>query len=228
MSQVNILVVDDERDILQIIGQFMKRSGFQADLAETVDRAMELMEENAYDIMLTDKNMPDADGRMEGGMTLLRHARADHPDMEVIMITGHATVDTAVEAMKLGAFDYLMKPISLMDLKEKIDRLLDYRRFVNSEDTLNIYRLLHQQILQTLENRDDLPEEKLDQMLRTLGGRIDQVFGLQRHYEVIIQNQADALERIETYATHLQEALPEGSPYGELAEKILQESHKRV
>ena len=79
-----------------------------------------------------------------------------------------------------------------------------------------------------MENRDDLPEEQLGQILRTLGGKIDHLFGLQKEYETIIQTQAEALERIETFAQHLKEALPSDSPYVTAIEKIEEESRKRI
>ncbi len=161
-------------------------------------------------------------------MTLVKYAKEHMPAAEVIMITGYATIETAVEAMRMGAFDYIMKPIPLNDLKEKIERILDYRRFINSGDTLQIYRMLHNQALALLENRDDLPDEQLEKMLRTLGGKIDNLFGLQKEYETIIQTQADALEKIETYIQHLREAIPQDNPYFSLIEKIAEEARKRI
>ena len=228
MPKVNVLVVDDEADILDVIGQFLSKHGYRTDLAASVEDAVDFLQDNDYQIILTDKNMPDSAGRMEGGMTLLRYARTHAPNSEIIMITGHATVDTAVEAMKLGAFDYVMKPIPLQELKEKVDRIVEYRRFINSADALGQYRTLHQQMLQLLQNRDDLPEEQLRATLKLLGGRIDEVFGLQRNYESIIQNQSDALEEIETIAAAMIETLPEDSPYLPMAEKICTSAAKRV
>jgi DNA-binding response OmpR family regulator len=225
---VRILVADDEESILDLLARFMAKLGYQADLAKDVSSAIALMQKNTYDVILTDKNMPDIDGRMEGGMTLVKHVKEHMPATEVIMITGYATIETAVEAMRMGAFDYIMKPIPLNDLKEKIERILDYRRFINSGDTLQIYRMLHNQALALLENRDDLTDAQLEKMLRTLGRKIDNLFGLQKEYESIIQSQAEALENIETFAKHLKEALPEGSPYHEMILKIEAESHKRI
>ena len=88
--------------------------------------------------------------------------------------------------------------------------------------------MLHNQALSLLENRDDLPDEQLEKMLRTLGGKIDNLFGLQKEYETIIQSQADALERIETYVKHLREAIPQDNPYFSMIEKIEEEARKRI
>jgi DNA-binding response OmpR family regulator len=225
---VRILVADDEESILDLLSRFIEKIGYKADIARDVSSAISLIQSHRYDVILTDKNMPDVDGRMEGGMTLVKYVKEHTPASEVIMITGYATIETAVEAMRMGAFDYIMKPIPLNELKTKIERILDYRKFINSGDTLQIYRALHNQALTLLENRDDLPDEQLGQMLRTLGGKIDHLFGLQKEYETIIQTQAEALERIETITQHLKDALPSDSPYISAVEKIEEESHKRI
>ena len=226
--KARILIADDEENILDTLSDFMEGIGYQVDLAESVDRALALMQVNEYDILLTDKNMPDIGGNKEGGMSLLKHAKEHNPLTEVIMITGYATIESAVGAMKLGAFDYVMKPIPLNELKEKIDRVLEYKRFLNSENTLQMYKALHNQLLDLLVNRDDIPEDKLQKILRTLGTKIDHLFGMQKGYEEIIETQSEALEKIESYADHLKEAIPGESPYHALIEKISEESKRRI
>ena len=144
------------------------------------------------------------------------------------MITGYATIDSAVEAMRLGAFDYIMKPIPLEELKAKIDRVLEYKRFVDSESTLQLYRTLHAQVIALLSARNELPEDELRRRLRSLGAKIDHVFGLQKEYETIVQTQSEALERIEGYIEYLKEAIEPGSPYFAVVEKIREESKKRI
>ncbi|MCF8130024.1 MAG: response regulator [Deltaproteobacteria bacterium] len=228
MMKARILVADDEREILDMLFDFMTDLGYQVDLAQNVDDAVALINKNDYDIFLTDKNMPDRNGSREGGMTLLRYAREHAPSTEVIMITGYATVGTAVEAMKLGAFDYIMKPVPLNDLNAKIERVLQYKQFIDSESTLGAYKKLHHQLLELLINREDLPDERLQSLLRSLGGKIDHLFGIQKEYETVIDFQAEALEKIKGYAALLVDAFPEGSPYAELVEKIREESEKRI
>ena len=226
--KARILIADDEKNILDTLSDFMKDIGYHADLAGSVDSALALMQTNEYDILLTDKNMPDTGNNKEGGMRLLKYTKEHSPLTEVIMMTGYATVESAVEAMKLGAFDYVMKPIPLNELKEKIDRVLEYKRFLSSENTLQMYKALHNQLLDLLVNRDDIPEDKLQRILRTLGTKIDHLFGMQKGYEGIIETQAEALEKIEGYADHLKEAIPGESPYYALIEKILEESKRRI
>jgi DNA-binding NtrC family response regulator len=225
---VKILVADDDKQLGDLLVSFLTKFGYLVDLAENVTSALNLLENNPYDIILTDKNMPDSEGNPASGMALLKYAKENMPTAEVIMITGFATVETAVEAMQYGAFDYVMKPIRLEELKEKIERILDYKRFINSENTLQIYRTLHNQVLKLLENKDNLPEDQIQKMLKALGSRIDNVFGMQKEYETIIQTQAEALERIEKYALHLKDTVPEDSPYYPLIEKIFDDSKKRI
>lgn len=222
-----ILVVDDEKEILETLADFMKGT-YEADFSETVSSALALLKQNPYDIVLLDKNMPYGGNDKEGGMSLLKYVKENLPGTEVIMMTGYATVESAVEAMKLGAFDYITKPVSLNDVKQKIERILDYNRFINSEHTLRTYKILHNQILDLLVNLNDLPEEQIEKTLRALGARIDQVFGLQKDYESIIETQAGALEKIEGYIEHLKDAVPEESPYYVLIEKIKSESRRRI
>jgi DNA-binding response OmpR family regulator len=225
---VRILIADDELPILELLSEFITKLGYQADTAQDVDTAIDLLKANPYDIVLTDKNMPGPKGNLEGGMALLRWLKENANQTEVIMMTGYATIETAVEAMKLGAFDYIMKPIPLDELKQKLERLIRYRSFINSENTLEIYRTLHQQMLVLLENRKGLPEDQVRLMLKNLGSRIDNVFGLQRQYESILQHQTEALERIEEYAKVLRDGLPPDSPYQEVVTKISEEAQKRV
>ncbi|MDY6880297.1 MAG: response regulator [Desulfatiglans sp.] len=226
--KIKILVADDERDILNLIESFLTKKGYYIDTAESLDAAIALINEKEYDIILTDKNMPDSGGGMEGGMGLLRYAGENIPSAEVIVITGHGTIETAVEAMKLGAFDYITKPIPLEELNAKIERVLEYKRFIQSDNTIQSYKILHNQVLDMLENRGNIPEDEVQQTLKSLGARIDQVFGTQKEYETIIDTQAQTLEKIRKYARALKESVPQKSPYYELVEKIHKEAQKHI
>ncbi|NNG01887.1 MAG: response regulator [Desulfobacteraceae bacterium] len=226
--EAKILIADDEEQIRELLSMYLERFNYQIDTAANASEALALMDDVTYDIILTDKNMPDADGNIEGGMEILRYVNETKPDTEAIMITGYATVETAVEAMKLGAIDYIMKPIPLEELKAKIDRVLEYQKFINSEHTLKLYRNLQGQVLDILGRQDDIPEEEMHKKLRTLGSRIDQIFGLQKEYEKIIQSQSDALKNIESMVAYLSEAIPSDSPYFDVIDKIKSETEKRI
>jgi len=223
-----VLVVDDEDDIRNLIARSLEAESYSVDTVGSVEAALDLMESNPYDVLITDKNLPDADGAKEGGMNLLRYSRKAFPRTEVIMMTGYSSVETAIEAIKLGAFDYLTKPFSLEDLREKIDRIMNYRSFLNSENALETYRTLHNELLSLLENRDNLPEEELHKLLKLLGSRIDQVFGAQKEWERIIQLQSEALRNIEAYAEELKKVIPRKDQAYHLVRKIYGEASKRI
>ncbi len=119
-----VLIVDDEEGIRSFIAAVLEGEGLRVELAEDGSQAASKLARKSYHLMITDLKMPGLDG-----MSLLRKARADQPEMEVIVLTAHGTVNSAVEAMKLGAFDYLTKPLSSPDeLRLGVSRALERRR----------------------------------------------------------------------------------------------------
>ncbi len=117
-SQVTALVVDDEQHVLETCSAVAESCGLQAVTAATTGRAMELLEQRPVDIVITDLKVPET-----GGLELLKHVRGNHPQAVVIILTQYGTVDTAVEAMRLGASDYLTKPFHIEELKNKLTLL---------------------------------------------------------------------------------------------------------
>lgn len=121
----NILVVDDERNIRNFLVFALGEEGHSTTEAADAVEALALLRERAFDLVITDLRMPGA----LGGMDLLRSIQNDQPDVEVIVLTAHGSVDSAVEAMKLGAFDYLQKPVSSpAELRLLAGRALEHRR----------------------------------------------------------------------------------------------------
>ena len=226
--KAKILVVDDDPQIRDLLTTFLERSGYETETAVSAQSAIARLQAGEYDVILTDKNMPDGSGDAEAGMILLKYVKENVPSSEVIMITGFATIETAIEAMKMGAFDYIMKPVPLDELLQKIERILEYKKFINSENNLQIYRTLHNQILDQLKNNSNLPEDQVQRLLKIIGGRIDSVFGMQKEYEAIIQMQTETLKKIQGYTELLDGVIPEGNPYREIVEKIRIEAAKHV
>jgi len=125
-----ILVVDDERGLREFLAEALEEDGHSTQMAADGMEAASLLMERAFDLMLTDLRMP---GQMDG-ISLLRRAKEEQPEMEVIVLTAHGSVETAVEAMKLGAFDYLQKPIgSPAELSLLTSRALEHKRLVTHE-----------------------------------------------------------------------------------------------
>lgn len=228
MSSMRILVVDDEEVICELIANYLEQCGHVAQKAHSVAAARKLLEANPYDVLITDKNMPEGDESKEGGIGLLRYSKQQRPETEVIIMTGYGTIETAVEAMRLGAFDYVTKPFKMEELKEKIDRIAEYKQFLSNEHSLQVYRIIHKEMLELLENKVDLPEEELNMLLKSLGRRIDYLFGAQKEWEKIITVQREALENIAHCADELEAQLPESDPARALVRMIALEARKRV
>jgi DNA-binding NtrC family response regulator len=115
-----ILIVDDERIALRNLEHVLAREGYETVATQSGRHALELVDTQPFDLVLTDLKMDKVDG-----MQLLQHCKARHPDLEVIMITGFATLETAVEAMKIGAFHYIAKPFRLDEVRQTVAEALE-------------------------------------------------------------------------------------------------------
>lgn len=120
-----ILIIDDEPKMTQILKRVLGREGYDVDITHDPEKAVGYLRETKYDVILSDLKMPKM-----SGMEILKHAITLQKDADFIMMTAYATVQSAVEAMKLGAFDYLIKPFSMDDLKQLLKRLLESREIV--------------------------------------------------------------------------------------------------
>ena len=128
-----ILVVDDDDSIRDVIVASLDQLPCEISTANSVLTAIEAIENKEFDLVITDKNMPHQDNEKEGGMAILKHIKENSPSTEMMVMTGFATVESAIEALKLGAFDYLLKPFSVEYLIEKVKRLIEYRAFINPQ-----------------------------------------------------------------------------------------------
>jgi len=131
MEGGKILVVDDDLSLRQFLSIMLKRAGYQCRAATRGEEAIELMEEDPADVVVTDLNMEGLDG-----MGVLRRLQADWPDTEVVMITAYATTENAVAAMKEGAFDYVVKPFNVDELKMILKKAFEKRALSQENQTL--------------------------------------------------------------------------------------------
>ncbi len=122
-TAARILVVDDEKLIRWSVGERLQRSGYEVVSAETGEEALERVASSAPDLMLLDVRLPGIDG-----LTTLRRALAIRPEVSVLMMSAHSTVDIAVEAMKHGAIDFLVKPFPFQSLDAAVERALSTAR----------------------------------------------------------------------------------------------------
>lgn len=118
-----LLVVDDEEIALNNLRHVLKKEGYGVTTSQSGPRALHLLDERAFDLILTDLKMAKVDG-----MQILRKAKELHPDTEVIMITGYATVDSAIEAMKAGAYHYVAKPYKFEEVRKVVGEALEKTR----------------------------------------------------------------------------------------------------
>lgn len=115
-DSTEVLLVDDEKDFVETLAKRLKTREFKVDFTLSGDEAVKWLEKRDTDVVVLDVRMPGMDG-----IETLREIKRIKPLVEVIMLTGHATVETAIEGMKLGAYDYLMKPTDMNDLVDKIN-----------------------------------------------------------------------------------------------------------
>jgi DNA-binding NtrC family response regulator len=137
MSKQRILIVDDEPSARSGLAELVSKWNFRTDSAENGEKALALIPELDPAVVITDLSMPVMDG-----MTLLKKIKEDYPEISVIMLTAQATIDSAVEAMKVGAYDYLEKPPDFTRLRILLDKCLE------REKTLKEVQLLKSQLKQ--------------------------------------------------------------------------------
>jgi len=115
-----LLVVDDERIALRNLEHILKKEGYDLVMTGSGPNAIKLIDEQFFEVVLTDLRMEKVDG-----MSILRHCKETHPDTEVIIITGCATLESAVEAMKVGAFHYIAKPFKLDEVRRVVSEAVE-------------------------------------------------------------------------------------------------------
>ena len=126
--------MDDEPTVRTSLRDLLSLRGYRVDEASSGEEALARFEDAHYDLLLLDVRMPGMDGP-----EVMRHLRRDHPDLPVVILTAHASVDSAVAAVKLNAADYLLKPFKIEDLIATVGRVLeDYRQRQRRQDLLDM------------------------------------------------------------------------------------------
>jgi DNA-binding NtrC family response regulator len=124
-NNTRILLVDDDQHLLQSMGEWLNQNGFQTSLAQDIASAKQQVEELEFDLAIVDLRLGSDDG-----LDLLRYLRKHHPNTSVILMTGYATVDTGIEAIRAGAFDLITKPLIDEELLMSIRRALSQRQVI--------------------------------------------------------------------------------------------------
>ncbi len=169
MDTLSILVVDDDPVIRRLLEQRLKKAAYDVDVAEDGYKAEELLNQKHYDVVLTDLMMPGG----IGGIEVLDIAKGINQDIEVVLITAHSSVDTAVEAMKKGAVDYLEKPINFDELFLRIEKIINIRSLLkNARDIHEAMDTTEHAASETIQNLEiavaklQLRLDKIENVLR--------------------------------------------------------------
>jgi len=164
MKNLSILVVDDDPVVRRLIEQRLKKEKYNVQVAEDGYVAEKMLKTNFYDIVLTDLMMP---GDI-GGIEVLEIAKEIDSRIEVVLITAHSSVDTAVAAMKKGANDYLEKPINFDELFLRIDKIANMQTILRSAQDLQVAMDTTENVasstIQTLEMRVAKLQESMDKI----------------------------------------------------------------
>ncbi len=131
MGAGRILVVEDDESFRRVAQGLLEKSGYEVLTAADAARGLQILQKESVDLILTDLNLPG-----DSGLDLLRKVRLDYPDAQVVMLTGYGSIETAVEAMRNGAFDYLTKPIRPDELRTVVRRVLERRRLLEEVQQL--------------------------------------------------------------------------------------------
>ncbi|MBC8876469.1 MAG: response regulator [Planctomycetes bacterium] len=134
MATIHVLLVDDEAEFLEYLKSRLESRGLTVFSAASGLDALRTVDQQRIDVVVLDVRMPGI-----GGLEVLRKTKQKHPLVEVIMLSGNATVESAIDGLKLGAFDYVTKPCDMSDLLEKINAA--YARKETAEEKIRLARL---------------------------------------------------------------------------------------
>jgi DNA-binding NtrC family response regulator len=127
-EEIKVLLVDDEPHFVKLLAERLAGRGFSVETAGGGTEAIDRAKEESYDAIVLDLLMPEMDG-----LETLKQLKEINPDLQVILLTGHGTIDKGVEAMKLGAMDFVEKPADFKELLEKIKKAKDKRMLLVSK-----------------------------------------------------------------------------------------------
>ena len=136
-----VLLVDDEKEFLEVLAERMAARGIEVSTASSAAEALQLVEEESFDAIIVDLMMPEMDG-----IETLKRLKIENPDSQVILLTGHATVEKGIEAMKLGAMDFVEKPADL-------DKLTDIIKKAQAQKMLIIEKKMEEKVKEIISHK---------------------------------------------------------------------------
>jgi DNA-binding NtrC family response regulator len=131
MKAGRVLVVEDDESLRRVTQQQLIKIGYETEVAMDVPQALEILHKKTQDLVISDLNLPGM-----SGLDLLKHVHAEYPETTVVLMTAYGTVQTAVDAMKFGAYDYLVKPIHPYEWRALVERIFERRNLIAEIQTL--------------------------------------------------------------------------------------------
>ncbi|AZU62195.1 sigma-54-dependent transcriptional regulator [Neobacillus mesonae] len=131
MGKNRILIVDDEKDLVDLLVFRLRRKGYEVDFALNAEDAVPLIHEHYYDLAIYDIRLPKMNG-----IALLKETKKIQSEIQVIMLTGHGTIETAIEAIRQGAFDYITKPYNLSELEMALEKAIENKTLKEKNDSM--------------------------------------------------------------------------------------------
>src|SRR6201998_3112755 len=164
-----VLVVDDEAPVRSMIGASLERQGYEVFLANSGSQAMELLEQNPFDLVLTDIVMQDGNG-----IALLERIHVEQPHLPVVMVSAIHDISVAIDSMRRGAYDYLLKPFEREHLVATVQRALDHRHALQESHNYqqNLEQVVRARTEMLRQAMEDL-EHSYDVTLEALGDALD-------------------------------------------------------
>ena len=230
--KIRVLVVDDEPTSREVLRLGLERQNCETMTAHDAASAIALLSELQFHAVVTDKNMPGTEHATEGGLDVIKFAKESNPACAVVMVTDFTTVESAIEAMRLGAFDYLAKPARPEEIKAKLERILSYQKTLNPANTISSHNSLRTKFLNILDQQKGgnqcLSAETKASLLQLVQDSIDSFIHERRAWENIILEQRDALSQIAGWAEQMKETAPQESTEENFLDKIITESSRRL
>jgi DNA-binding NtrC family response regulator len=218
-----VLVVENDESNRLLIAKALEKDGFEYDEADGYDSAMDGLKNDEYDVLLTDKNIPVEGIGPEGGMELIRWVRLNKPHIAVILITGYPSVDSAIDALKFGAFDYLIKPVDIRLLLKKLEQVCEYRKSVNPETVMHAYLGLSRKVLEAVHG-----STASSAWLSQVQDRLNHVFQVFRTAERTLLEHRQLLAEIQVCAEDALEHLSKDNPLHITLKQISQKAAQRL
>lgn len=172
MEKAKILVIDDEQIVCQLLKRTLGEKKYDVEIAEDGDIALEKTKKNFFNLLITDFKMPKVDG-----MDVLKEIKKCNPHIEVIIITGYPTIASAVEAIKIGAFDYICKPFDVQGMLSTVSRCLEKQKFAINHIEQSELQMLFEisKTTSTATSLNSLLELILDSALKILKAKIGSI-----------------------------------------------------